>query len=284
MDTGAEKIRVLLVDDEEDFLLSSAQALERRGFQVDVAPNGVTALEKIDRVEYQIVVLDVKMPDIDGLEVFRILRQRHPSLPVVMLTGHSSLEDAFQTSRDGIADYLDKPIDMDELARRLRGIVQQQQAQAESGDRVEGEGAGETVRVMVVDDETDFLQSVKAVLERRRLSVTTAESGEAALGLLAENLVDVIVLDVKMPGMSGLDVLRRVRRDYPSVQVILLSGHPSVDAAVEGVRLGASEYLQKPPDIEHLAGTIRKLHQEKLAFVRNQQEKLIEEIRRRYPD
>jgi len=284
MDTGAEKIRVLLVDDEEDFLLSSAQALERRGFQVDVAPNGVTALEKIDRVEYQVVVLDVKMPDIDGLEVFRILRQRHPSLPVVMLTGHSSLEDAFQTSRDGIADYLDKPIDMDELARRLRGIVQQQQAQAESGDRVEGEGAGETVRVMVVDDETDFLQSVKAVLERRRLSVTTAESGEAALGLLAENLVDVIVLDVKMPGMSGLDVLRRVRRDYPSVQVILLSGHPSVDAAVEGVRLGASEYLQKPPDIEHLAGTIRKLHQEKLAFVRNQQEKLIEEIRRRYPD
>jgi len=284
MDTGAEKIRVLLVDDEEDFLLSSAQALERRGFQVDVAPNGVTALEKIDRVEYQIVVLDVKMPDIDGLEVFRILRQRHPSLPVVMLTGHSSLEDAFQTSRDGIADYLDKPIDMDELARRLRAIVQRHQAQAESGDRVEAEDAGETVRVMVVDDEIDFLQSVKAVLERRRLSVTTAESGEAALGLLAENLVDVIVLDVKMPGMSGLDVLRRVKRDYPSVQVILLSGHPSVDAAVEGVRLGANEYLQKPPDIEHLAGTIRKLHQEKLAIVQNQQEKLIEEIRRRYPD
>jgi len=277
-------MRVLLVDDEEDFLLSSAQALERRGFHVDVAPNGVTALEKIDRVEYQIVVLDVKMPDIDGLEVFRILHQRHPSLPVVMLTGHSSLEDAFQTSRDGIADYLDKPIDMDELARRLRAIAQRHRLQPESGDGVEATGVGETVRVMVVDDEVDFLQSIKAVLERRRLSVTTAESGEAALELLAENLVDVIVLDVKMPGLSGLDVLRRVKCDYPSVQVILLSGHPSVDAAVEGVRLGANEYLQKPPDIEHLAGTIRKLHQEKLAFVQNQQEKLIEEIRRRYPD
>jgi len=285
MAKGMRKIRLLLVDDEEEFLMASSQALGRRGFDVEIAPNGVTALEMVGKSEFDVLVLDVKMPDIDGIEVFKQIRETLPDLPVVLLTGHSSIDDAFQTSKNGVADYLSKPIDMDELATRLHEVV------GKAGCRVETVSEGlrsidpaEKVRVMLVDDEVDFLESLKKVFQRRNMEVTTAESGEEALALLKESLVDVVVLDVKMPGMDGLEVLRRIKRDFPSVEVILLSGHPSVEAAVQGVKLGASEYMKKPPKIEDLAATIRWLYRSRQKAILEQQKKLIEEIRRRYPE
>lgn len=285
MDKNMGRIKLLLVDDEEKFLRSSSQALDRRGFDVEVAPNGVTALEMVGRGGFDVVVLDVKMPDIDGIEVFRQIRETLPDLPVVLLTGHSSIDDAFLTSRDGIADYLSKPIDMDELSTRLHEVIRKARRRTKTDS--EGPkplGPAELIRVMLVDDEVEFLKALKKAFERRHMDVITAENGYEALRLLNESLVDVVVLDVKMPGMDGLEVLRRIKRDFPSVEVILLSGHPSVEAAVQGVKIGASEYIKKPPAVEDLASTIRELYQNRREAILEQQQKLIEEIRRRYPD
>ncbi|UCE68018.1 MAG: response regulator [Candidatus Zixiibacteriota bacterium] len=140
------------------------------------------------------------------------------------------------------------------------------------------------MRVMIVDDEIEFLDSMKPIFQRRKFIVTTAIDGKEALKLLRGGLVDVVVLDVRMPGMDGLEVLRCIRKEFPSVDVILLSGHPSIEAAIEGVRLGASEYLKKPPDIDELVETIRKLYlNQKRAYIQ-QQQRLIDEIRKRYPE
>lgn len=285
MEKTDTKIRLLIVDDEEEFLLSSSQALRRRGFEVDVAPNGITALEKVEKNEYDVVMLDVKMPDIDGIEVFRQVHRIYPDLPIVLLTGHSSIGDAFQTSKEGIADYLAKPVDMDELARRIkRATIRHETSEPGDDDDSLVLDAGESIRVMIVDDEIDFLDTVKKVFQRRGLNVVTAVSGHEALDMLSENLVDVVVLDVRMPGMDGLEALRLIKKGYPGIDVILLSGHPSVDAALEGVRLGASEYLKKPPDINALVATINKLYQERKRISFEQRQKLIDDIRRRYPE
>ncbi len=285
MSKSTKKIRLLLVDDEEEFLTASSRALDRRGFEVDVAPNGVTALEMVGKSEFDVVVLDVKMPDIDGTEIFRQIHETQPDLPVILLTGHGSIDDAFQTSKNGVADYLTKPIDMDELATRIHEVVGKARRQVETdGEDLNSLDLTQLIRVMLVDDEVDFLESMKKVLQRRNMDITTAESGERALMLLKESLVDVVVLDVKMPGMDGLEVLRRIKRDFPSVEVILLSGHPSMEAAIRGVRLGAGEYMMKPPKIEELADTIRWLYQSRQKAILEHQKKLIEEIRRRYPE
>jgi len=122
------------------------------------------------------------------------------------------------------------------------------------------------------------------VSPRIKMDVITADSGEKALTLLKEGLVDVAVLDIKMPGMDGLEVLRQIKQNFPSVEVILLTGHPSVETATEGIKLGANEYMKKPPDVDELAATIRKLYQNRKETIIAQQKKLIEEIRRRYPD
>jgi DNA-binding NtrC family response regulator len=274
-----------MVDDEEEFLMSSAQALNRRGFEVDVALNGVTALEMIESNDYDVVILDVKMPDIDGIEVFRKIRLTQPYLPVILLTGHSSLEDAFQTSKDGIADYLSKPIEIDELTRVVReAVVQAKWRKKPDEIGSSAEKQSELVRVMLIDDEVEFLESMQRVLKRRNLEVSVADSGKKGLALLRETLVDVVVLDLKMPGMDGLEVLRRIKSEFPSVEVIILTGHPSVETALEVINLGANEYLKKPPEIGELVTTIHKLYQARQEAVLNRQKRLIDEIRKRYPD
>jgi len=285
METIKEPIRLLLVDDEEEFLLATSQALSRRGFEVSAAPNGVTALELVAEQPFDVIVLDVKMPDINGLEVFNQIRARIPGMPVIILTGHPSINDAFHTSKHGIADYLSKPVEIDELASKARLVVTESRRRvASSKPSADTTAVTEAIDVMIVDDEVELLDSLQRVFTRRNLNTVTADSGSSALAMLEERLVDVMVLDVKMPGIDGIDVLRRVKDKYPSIQVILLSGHPSVEAATEGIKLGASEYLKKPPDIEELVTTITRLFKERREMLEVRQRQLIDEIRRRYAD
>jgi len=108
------------------------------------------------------------------------------------------------------------------------------------------------IKVLVVDDERDFLESLVRRLRRRELEAEGAGSGEAALEYLAAHPVDVVVLDIKMPGMDGLQALRPIKARPPTVEVILLTGHASVDAGMEGITRGAFEYLIKPIRLDDL--------------------------------
>jgi DNA-binding response OmpR family regulator len=108
------------------------------------------------------------------------------------------------------------------------------------------------MRIMLVDDEEGFLSTTKNVLERKGINVTTATSGSEALEKLAGGNIDVVILDVKMPGMDGVSALRNIKSRYASVEVIMLTGHGTVESALEGLRSGASDYLTKPIDIDEL--------------------------------
>lgn len=109
-----------------------------------------------------------------------------------------------------------------------------------------------SLRVMLVDDEIDFLDTLIKRMEKRNVAVKGANSGEQALLLLDEGLVDVIVLDVKMPGMDGIDTLKEIKRRHPLIEVILLTGHANVEVAIQGMELGAFDYLIKPISIDEL--------------------------------
>jgi len=108
------------------------------------------------------------------------------------------------------------------------------------------------MRIMLVDDEEGFLFTTKKLLERKGIHVTTAASGQEALEKLVGESVHVVILDVKMPGMDGVAVLKAVKSRYPLVQVVMLTGHGTVESALEGLRSGATDYLMKPIDIDEL--------------------------------
>ncbi|OGP58477.1 MAG: hypothetical protein A2V67_02615 [Deltaproteobacteria bacterium RBG_13_61_14] len=113
-------IRVLLVDDEEQFRAATSTILNRRGFSVTAAANGREALEKIRKDTIDVVILDLKMPEMDGNEVLRELKRLKPELPVIMLTGRGSPDIALAGLQEGLFDYLTKPCNLDLLARRVR--------------------------------------------------------------------------------------------------------------------------------------------------------------------
>jgi DNA-binding NtrC family response regulator len=108
------------------------------------------------------------------------------------------------------------------------------------------------MRIMLVDDEERFLATTQKLLARKGIDVITATSGSEALDKLVTANVHVVIMDVKMPGMDGLATLKAIKSRYPSIEVIMLTGHATVESAVDGLEAGAADYLMKPADIDEL--------------------------------
>jgi len=108
------------------------------------------------------------------------------------------------------------------------------------------------MQMMLVDDEERFLSTTKKLLARKGYDVLTAASGLEALQILASQTVHVVILDVKMPGMDGMETLQEIKRRFPLVEVIMLTGHATVESAVDGLKSGATDYLVKPTDVDEL--------------------------------
>ena len=114
-----------------------------------------------------------------------------------------------------------------------------------------------TANILLVDDEIPFVETMTKRLSKRGINIVTAFSGHEALGHLAAGKdVDVVILDVKMPGMDGLEALTEIKREYPAIDVIILTGHSAMDTAIKGMRLGAFDYLTKPCELEALIEVI----------------------------
>jgi len=114
------------------------------------------------------------------------------------------------------------------------------------------------IQMLIVDDEERFLLTTQKILSRKGFDVMIAHSGQGAIDMLKENAVQVVVLDVKMPGMDGLATLREIKRLYPFMEVIMLTGHATVPSAVEGMQSGASDYLMKPIDMDLLVEKVEE--------------------------
>ena len=127
--------------------------------------------------------------------------------------------------------------------------------------------------VMLVDDEVPFVETMTKRLEKRNLQIISAHDGQEALELLDKNRnTDVVILDVKMPGMDGIETLREIKKTYPVVEVIMLTGHATVETAIDGMRLGAYDYLMKPCEIDVLLDKLNEAADKK----REHEDKILE--------
>lgn len=320
------RIKLLLVDDEEDYVRTMAARLELRDVASRIATTGEEALRAVEEDAPHVMVLDLRMPGIDGMEVLERVRKEHPHVQVVILTGHGS-EAAEERARElGAFTYMEKPADTTELLDTIQSAWQRaiellketgrefgrsmtaaamaeeggsdmaleyleetdEGAGARPGDR-EGHGikpgagggepgrataesgpdreAGEpdpagAIRVLYVDDEEDFVRTLAERMDMRDLGGDVALSGREALEMLEADRPDVMVLDLRMPGLDGLEVLRRVKRAYPEIEVIILTGHGSEHDEAEARRLGAFDYLRKPVELETLMDAVRRAGRE----------------------
>jgi len=122
----------------------------------------------------------------------------------------------------------------------------------------------EGIRILLVDDEEDFRTTLASRLKKRKLEVLDVENGYKAVEAVRSKPIDVAVVDVKMAGLDGLETLKQIKQINPHIEVIMLTGHASVESGVEGMRLGAFDYLMKPCDINELILKIEDAYQRKL--------------------
>ena len=346
-----QETKILVVDDEVTAGSSIEKVLARRGFSVDVALTADEGLNRIEKEFFELVLLDIMMPHVNGIELLGMIKERWPNLKVVMVTGYPSIETAVEATKLGAFDYISKPFTPDELRKKVDqalgrvpsttvipfrpveeevsapfcpvgkmaceiygkkgrscntkdGICPQikmaqlraQQrpvslaeeigksaididlpfdydevarytspAYAKALDRSDipmvdwGESIEEAPAalpaVLVIDDEVVVGNSIRKILKPKGYYVEHAETPQAAMQVLSEKPVDMILLDMKIPGVKGLELLEAIREEYPMIPVILITGYATVETAVDSIKLGATDYVPKPftPDELHQA-------------------------------
>ena len=138
-----------------------------------------------------------------------------------------------------------------------------------------------TEKVLLVDDEEDFLEIMSERMEARGMAVTTCTSAEKAVEIIKTDTFDAIILDFMMPGMDGFQALKEIKSKQPESQIILLTGHATVEKGVEAMKMGATDFLEKPADIEALEKKIKDASARRMLIVEKETEGRIKDVIRR---
>ena len=133
-------------------------------------------------------------------------------------------------------------------------------------------------KILLVDDEKDFLDVMSERIQARGMDVTTAESAEKALESVESGGYDAIILDLMMPGMDGLQTLKAIKKKNPDLQVILLTGHATLEKGIEAMKLGAMDFLEKPADLDKLTEIIHKAQARKMVIIERKMEEKMKQI------
>lgn len=133
-------------------------------------------------------------------------------------------------------------------------------------------------KILLVDDEKDFLSVMSERMTARGMDVTTAESAQEALEQVESGSFDAIVLDLMMPGVDGIETLKAIKQRKPELQVILLSGHATLEKGIEAMKLGAMDFVEKPANIDELTDRIKKAQAQKAVIVEQQMESKLKSI------
>lgn len=269
-----QKYNLLLLDADVEFTEAVSAALSSQGFSVTQASDVKTALGWLAMTQFDMVMLDRKMTGLDGGDVLSQMRAVAPRISVIVLMGRNAVRQAFVPSNPALFEYITQTCDVEQTIGNVRRQLARKR-RSSWGGALEDANA---IRLLLVDDEPDFLESVAPVLRRRNIEVTTAQNAEEAIGKIHNHRFDVAVVDIRMPGRSGLDLLVEINKLGLILPVIILTGQPSMGKMVKAVREGAFDILQKPQSIETLTSRIQAAYRHKQEMKENQMNLVVTNI------
>jgi len=339
---------ILIVEDEAIMRESLRDWFQDEGYQVETAEESEGALKAITERDFGVVLLDMRLPGKDGIEVLKEARIQRPQLKGIIITAYPSVETAVEVMRMGAIDYLIKPVDLNDLEKIIQKTLgsvqveikpktsaeeavaepitaeeakvkpvtekprkavrqprQYKYTSLEGGRRLypacifEGsqvskrlcirdhqcyhcpfydqiiyeadikriqnyiekrEAAKVAIKmkpILIVEDEAIMRESLRDWLKNEGYQVETVEQGEEALKAVTEREFGVVLLDMRLSGKDGLEVLREAKTQSPQLKGIIITAYPSVETAVEAMKMGAVDYLTKPLDLNNLEKLIR---------------------------
>ncbi|PKN26254.1 MAG: hypothetical protein CVU64_18265 [Deltaproteobacteria bacterium HGW-Deltaproteobacteria-21] len=233
---------LLLVDDNSDFLDSTKDVLEDAGYLVMTAGNGEEALSLFLDHAFDVVLMDIKMPGLNGVETFLRMKEQDPRVKVVLCTAYS-VKDLIQKARqEGVCDILNKPLNLSKLLRLIEDI----QRRKHGG------------YILIVDDDRGLCDSLQDGLEQEGFKVATAFEGTEAVKKAETEPFDILLLDMKLPGTNGLEVYRRVKKAQPLIITILITGYSREYSDLIRQAMSESAYtcVNKPMNMKRLLGLL----------------------------
>ena len=257
--------RVLIVDDDANVREALRRSLTRTGYRCFTASSAENSAPILKSEEIDLVLLDIDMSGASGMKLLPIISERFPDIAVVMLTGNADVSTAIWAMREGAYDYVTKPVSMDILSVRVEKALDRQAQvrehranRAASGATASDRSRADGDRILVVDDEEHMREALQRGLSKSNYVCFTATSADNAVEVLGQEEIDLILLDINMPGMSGIQLLPTITSRYPDVPVLMLSGLFDIPTAVMAMREGATDYATKPVDMDILAIRIEK--------------------------
>lgn len=234
------KLQVLVVDDDRDFAESFADVLRSDGHWVDTAYSGEEAIARFPQRRYDLTFMDVKLPGRNGVESFLEIRRQQPDAQVYMMTGFSLEHLLEQALAGGARGVLQKPLDLDRVLEMLKEM--------------------QSCEILVADDDPDFVAGIRDVLEDEGYAVVVARDGQEALQRVQSGGIDVLILDVRMPILSGLEVCRKLHSNGIMPPTIIVTAYSREEAAtLEKLRaMSPAGILFKPFDPAELLAVVAR--------------------------
>jgi DNA-binding response OmpR family regulator len=254
--------KILVIDDERMVCDLLRAVLSRYGHEVLTAFDGRNGLALFEQHRPRFTLLDLRMPGMDGIEVLTRIRALDPKASVIVLTGAGSADLENQARQMGVTDFLSKGLSLDVLVQAMERVMQQPvkppASPSQSADTQKAPAhSQEAGSILVVDDEPQIRDLLRKFLSARGYQVRVATDGQQALALVDQKSPDIIVLDVNMPGMNGIEVLKRLRAKNYAGGVMFLTSSQDEMLLQEGLELGSVDILGKPVDLERLELTIQ---------------------------
>ncbi len=237
-----DKASILIVDDNVSLVRTMSFVLKRKGFTVVTAKDGLEAIEKVREMPFDIILLDIRMPIMDGIETHRGIKKIRPEAVVVMMTAYSVEDMVREALQDGAYGVIYKPVDMDKVIALI-----EESSKAKQGSLI-----------MVVDDDTAICSTLKNILARRGYRVGVAHSGEEAIDMAQEKAYDIAIIDMKLPAINGLDTYLAIKQVNPGLIAIMMTAYHQemADLVEEALRNNAYTCLYKPFDMNTILGFV----------------------------
>ena len=253
---------ILVVDDERMVCDLLRAVLSRHGHEVLIATSGCEGLELFQKRQPRFTLLDLRMPGMNGIEVLTSIRALDPKAAVIVLTGAGTTDLENQARQMGVTDFLSKGLSLEVLVGVMERVLQQPvkppASPSQSADAQQAPShSQEAGSILVVDDEPQIRNLLRKFLSARGYQVRVASDGQQALAFVDKKTPDLIVLDVNMPGMNGIEVLKQLRAKNYAGGVIFLTSSQDEMLLQEGLALGSIDVLGKPVDMERLELTVQ---------------------------
>lgn len=244
-----DKLCILVVDDDSSMAKTLVDIFRAKGHEAEAAHSGSKALEKVTEGHFDCVLSDVKMPGINGVELYRAIKARQPNLLVVLMTAYSSDKLVEEGLEEGVIAALTKPLDINSLLSFFSALSRERS-------------------ILIVDDDPAFCKTLGDILRVRGFVVTPVTDPRDVVEMVGMD-GEVVLLDMKFDDTSGFQVLQEIRKQHPCLPVVLVTGYREEMAqAIEAaLKIGAYACLYKPLEIERLFQLLAEIRRRELSRV-----------------